>query len=162
MNTTLVEFFKHHLWANLRLLDLCAGLSDEYLEASVPGTYGRVRDTLIHLLASEEGYITALTGQPPEQPLRQLEGFPGFEELRRRTQQNGEALITIAGQLYPEQILQGVWRGKPYTMPAVIPLLQAINHATEHRAHIVTILSQQGITPPILDAWTYNEARNGK
>jgi uncharacterized damage-inducible protein DinB len=36
-------------------------------------------------------------------------------------------------------------------------MLQAINHATEHRTHIATILTQQGVEPPVLDGWHYNE-----
>ena len=40
-------------------------------------------------------------------------------------------------------------------MPAMVLLIQAINHATEHRTHIKTILSQQGIQPPEVDSWTY-------
>lgn len=30
------------------------------------------------------------------------------------------------------------------------------NHATDHRSQIATLLTQQGITPPGLDAWDYN------
>jgi len=30
---------------------------------------------------------------------------------------------------------------------------------TEHRAHVASILSQLGIAPPILDAWTYGQER---
>ena len=67
MVSLLVMFYEHNTWANLRLLDFCAGLSDEQL--------------------------------------------------------------------------------------------QAINHATEHRAHVATILSQHGVAPPELDGWTYDEEK---
>lgn len=36
-------------------------------------------------------------------------------------------------------------------------LVQAINHATEHRAQIMTTLTQAGVEPPSLDGWTYGE-----
>jgi len=36
-----------------------------------------------------------------------------------------------------------------------IILTQAINHSTEHRAHIMTIITQQGIEPPEVDGWAY-------
>ncbi len=57
MNTALAELFRHNLWANRRLLDLCAGLGDELLDASTPGTFGRVHDTLQHIVDAEEGYL---------------------------------------------------------------------------------------------------------
>ena len=156
MPTALVELYKHNLWANLRLLDLCAGLNDEQLDAAAPGTYGRVRDTLVHIFAAEERYVKLFTGSQPEHPLRESEGFPGIEELRERARRSGEALIEVAGRFRSSRILRGKWRsGEPYTLRAVVPMVQAINHATEHRAHIVTVLSQHGVQPPDLDGWAY-------
>jgi uncharacterized damage-inducible protein DinB len=40
-------------------------------------------------------------------------------------------------------------------MPASIILIQAINHATEHRAHVMTIITQMGIEPPDVSGWEY-------
>lgn len=34
-------------------------------------------------------------------------------------------------------------------------LLQAINHGTEHRSQIATILTQLGVEAPEMDGWTY-------
>ena len=157
MATALVELFRHNLWANLRLLDVCEGVSDEQLDASAPGTYGRVRDTLVHLFAAEGRYVALLTGQQPQHPLRESAGFPTFEELRERARGSGEALIEIAARFRATRVLRGTWRGEPYAMRAVVPLIQAINHATEHRSHVVSILSQRGIQPPDLDGWAYGE-----
>jgi uncharacterized damage-inducible protein DinB len=40
-------------------------------------------------------------------------------------------------------------------MPVSLYLLQAINHSTEHRAQVATILTQLGVEPPAMDGWTY-------
>jgi len=40
-------------------------------------------------------------------------------------------------------------------MPVGLFLLQAINHATEHRSQVASILTQLGIEPPNMDGWTY-------
>ena len=160
MSQGLEELFKHNLWANLYLLDVCAKLSADKLEASAPGTYGAVRNTLLHLLDTEADYVATLTDQAAKPRHQPGEPFPGFESLRQSARQSGEALITYAEQFDSSQILQGVWQGQPYRLRAIIVLMQAINHATEHRAHIMTILSQQGIDPPILDSWAYNDALN--
>jgi uncharacterized damage-inducible protein DinB len=50
------RLFKYNLWANLRLLDSCAHLSDAHLDVTTKGTFGSVREILMHLFASEEGY----------------------------------------------------------------------------------------------------------
>jgi uncharacterized damage-inducible protein DinB len=65
MTTGLPDFFKYNLWANLRLLDTCVQLSDTQLDATMIGTFGSVRETLMHLFGAEEGYAWALTGTSP-------------------------------------------------------------------------------------------------
>src|SRR5947209_2286189 len=98
MTTGLPDFFKYNLWANLRLLDACAQLSDAQLSATTKGTFGSVRETLMHLFASEEGYVRGITGTSPSPQLKELTTFPGFDELRQRAERSGKALITIAEQ----------------------------------------------------------------
>src|SRR5262245_11985427 len=132
MTQGLEELFKHNLWANLYLLDACAKLSADELEASVPGTYGTVRNTLIHLLETESDYVATLTDQPTKARYQPGEPFPDFERLRQSARQSGEALISYAEQFDSSRILTGEWGGQPYRLRAIIVLMQAINHATEH------------------------------
>jgi uncharacterized damage-inducible protein DinB len=47
---------------------------------------------------------------------------------------------------------------EPYSIRAVVPLVQAIHHATEHRTQVLTILSQLGIEPPDLSGWAFGDA----
>lgn len=121
MNAGLVDFYKHNLWANLLLLDACAPLTDEQLDASAPGTYGRIRDTLVHLFRAEERYLVRLTGQPPESPLRRGE-FPGIATLRAHARRSGEGLIAVTDTVDPAQILRGTFDGEPFEMPVIVPL----------------------------------------
>lgn len=120
------------------------------------GTFGSVRDTLMHLFAAEEGYVRHFTGTSPTPRLKELTTFPGFDELRRRAEASGKALITIAEQGNIDQIFS--LDDGTYEAPAIIVLIQAINHAIDHRSQIATILSQQGIELPSLDGWSYNDA----
>jgi uncharacterized damage-inducible protein DinB len=156
MNTALTHFFRHNTWANLRLLDACMGLSEAQLDAGVPGTYGSIRDTLVHLTGAQQNYLRLLTGEESRTPLRRGDPFPGVDDLRQRMKQSSEALTVAATTVAPDTILQGTRGGNAYEVPASVVLLQVINHAIEHRAQIATILTQQGITPPEMDSWTYH------
>jgi uncharacterized damage-inducible protein DinB len=156
MTTGLPDFFKYNLWANLRLLDACAHLSDAQLDATTKGTFGSVRETLMHLFAAEEGYVRALTGKIPTPRLTDLTHFPDFDELRRRAKRSGEELITVAEQRDLSQILY--LDGGTYEAPAIVVVIQAINHAIDHRSQIATLLSQLDVEPPDLDGWSYNDA----
>lgn len=155
MTRSIVALFEHNLWANLRLLDACEGLAEGQLSASCAGTYGGVRDTLVHTFASEGRYMRELTSGASEATLSEDDSFPGIPALRKHATTSGEALIGLAEQLPEDHILRGEYRGRPYEMPASLMFTQAINHATEHRTNITTILSQQGVEPPRLDAIVY-------
>jgi|SRR5579875_2191461 uncharacterized damage-inducible protein DinB len=156
MATNLADFYKHNLWANLRLLDACAQLSDEQLDAMMIGTFGSIRETLMHLFSSEEGYARHVTGKIPSPSLKELTAFPGFDELRRRAKMSGVLLIEAAEQKNLDRILY--LDGGTYECPAMIVMIQAINHGTDHRSQIATLFSLQAIEPPSLDAWAYNDA----
>ncbi len=158
MTTGLSDFFKYNLWANLRLLDACAQLSDAQLDATPLGTLSSVRELLMHIFASEEGYAQHwhFTGASSSPRLKELTMFPGFDELRQRAEQSGKELIAVAEQGDLNQILH--LDGGTYAAPVIVVLIQAINHGIDHRSHIATLLSQQGVESPDLDGWSYNDA----
>jgi uncharacterized damage-inducible protein DinB len=58
---TLTTLFRHHQWANLRLFELCARLTPDQLDASIPGTYGSIRDTLQHIVTAEQSYFSRIS-----------------------------------------------------------------------------------------------------
>jgi uncharacterized damage-inducible protein DinB len=148
--------FRHNLWANLSLLDVCASLDDAQLDRGVTGAYGSLIDTLVHLCAAEGRYVELLRGRQPDMPFREGDR-PGFDALRASAQRSGADLVAISESIDAGSILRGTRRGEPYELRAFIPIVQAINHATEHRSHVMTILTQLGIEPPVLDAWHWNE-----
>lgn len=156
MTPGLRGFFEYNLWANLRLLDACASLSDAQLDETMSGTFGSIRETLLHIFSSEEGYARSVTGTAPTPRLNELTTFPGFDELRQRAKQSGNRLITASEQAKLDKILyldEGT-----YPAAVIVVMIQAINHGVDHRSQIASLLSQQGIEPPDLDAWAYNDA----
>lgn len=158
MATGLSDFFKHNLWANRLLLDTCSGLTDEQLDSTVIGTFGSIRDTLVHLFRSEEGYARhwTFTGAAPTPPLRDFTTVPGLDELKRRAERSGNELMAVAEQVDLDEVLY-LDDGK-YAAPVIIVLLQAINHGVDHRSQIATMMSQLGVEPPSLDGWSYNDS----
>lgn len=151
---TLTTLFNHHLWANLRLLERCADLNSEQLAASIPGAHGDILDTLEHITKAEQSYFSRIsTGQmykrPEDEPPMSIADM--MDSLRR----TGGGLIEWAGKVQSEDTVQIDWDGTPREVPKTILLTQVINHATEHRAQIMAIMTQLGIQPPELDGWSY-------
>lgn len=158
MKTGLSEFFRHNLWANLTLLDFLSKLPDEKLDATIDGVFGTLRETLMHMLTSEEGYARHFGYTAEERPtpwLKEIKEFPTFDELKRRATYTGKALIHGAETADVNKVL--MLDDGTYPAQMIIVLLQAINHTVDHRSQISTMLAQQGINPPSLDAWSYND-----
>jgi uncharacterized damage-inducible protein DinB len=153
MASILVKLFEHNRWANLRAVDACAGLSDAHLDATVPGTAGTVRATLMHIAGAEQRYIGRLTGRQPAHGER--DGWPGAERLRQALDESGRALIDLAASADPDAILTTEYQGRSHQIPAATVYVQAINHATEHRSQIATILTQQGLAAPDFSGWAW-------
>jgi uncharacterized damage-inducible protein DinB len=151
----LVKLFEHHRWANLRAAEACAALTDAQLDAAVPGAYGSIRATLLHIARAEQSYVRRLSGRQPTYSAR--EGWLGAEQLRHALDESGRALIELAGRADPGEVLLTERQGRPAPLPAATVYVQAINHATEHRSQIATTLTQQGIEPPDFSGWAWND-----
>jgi uncharacterized damage-inducible protein DinB len=159
MAAGVADFFRYNLWANQTLLDFCESLTDAQLDATADGVYGSVRAILIHIFNSEETYAARVGGQLSSSRLADLPTFPGFDELRRRAEQSGQALIIFAEKATEADLTRILHLDDgTYDAPVYINVIQAINHGIDHRSQIATVLSQQGIELPDLAAWGYNDA----
>lgn len=150
----LVKLFEHNNWANLRIIQVCSALNDEQLDAEPQSaTKGNIRSTLSHLVTSQRGYLALLTLPFEGRPSTPL----AFAELQDSLSISGEGLLALArGEQKP---LKSPLQTKDgfFVEPWVV-LVQVINHATEHREQIKSMLSSLGVTPPDIDGWDYGEA----
>jgi uncharacterized damage-inducible protein DinB len=152
MNGALLELYRHNTWATPRLIEHCQGLDDEHLDATIPGTYGTIRDTLRHLVDAEEGYFLEVTGERLPEPLP--DGPVPMDELAERIRRLGPRWEVVAQEtdLQSREIISkdGLWR-----MPRAVPLAQAIHHAENNRSHVLSILGGRGLDDPGLSVWGY-------
>ena len=154
----IVEFLRHNTVMNDRLVDACRSLSQERLDGTVPGTYGTVGATLVHIANAQVGYAARLLDR--ERPDRLAEDpFPGFDAVVDRFAL-GNAQLEEAARLGDQDRRVQVTGDDPpgtWWMPVPLFLLQAVNHGTEHRSQVATIHTQIGVQPPEMDGWTYFE-----
>ena len=84
--------------------------------------------------------------------------FVGFDDLRKRARLNGESLIALRRAMAAGPDLRIPEEDEIYDIPAIIVLIQAINHGADHRSQIATIVGQYGIEFPELSGWRYFDA----
>jgi uncharacterized damage-inducible protein DinB len=147
----LEKLFEHNNWANQKIIQACYALSDEQLDAEPQSvTKGTIRRTLLHLVHSQRGYLALLTMPVDQRP----DVAPTFAELQESARLSGEGLLALArGEQKPFESRLRTKDGY-YTEPWVV-MLQVINHATEHREQIKSMMSALGVTPPDIDGWDY-------
>src|ERR1700712_5501752 len=102
---TLTTLFSHHLWANLRLLERCADLTPDQMEATMVGAYGSIYETLEHVVRSEKSYFTRIrTGQMyrrPENPPRMA-----IAEMIDSIRETGTGLIEWASKVQVDETVE--------------------------------------------------------
>jgi len=151
----LARIMEHNNWANDQVIQACAELSDDQLDAEPrSATLGSIRGTLVHLVAAQRGYLSLLTLPVEERSTAPLE----YAELREAARISGQGLLALAeAGAFPTERLQT--RDGHMVEPWVV-MVQVINHATEHREQIKSMLSALGVTPPDVDGWDYGFATN--
>ncbi|MEJ2266966.1 MAG: DinB family protein [Anaerolineales bacterium] len=170
----LEKLFEHNNWANDQIIQACYALSDEQLDAEphsatrgsirvtlthlVPhsATRGSIRVTLTHLVSSQRGYLALLTLPVEERPRVR----PAFAELQESARLSGEGLLALARDWSTKPPQAQLQTTNGYLVEPWVVMLQVINHATEHREQIKSMLTALGVTPPDMDGWSYGEVTN--
>lgn len=156
MGPGLHDLTKHNAWATTQVLTYCRELDEETLNATVPGTYGTIIETVRHIVSSESSYIYRLTGFEPGLLWREDRAV-GLDVLAERAAALSAALEQFLATDWDEE-RPGEARGddgEVFAVPVSIFLTQALHHANEHRAHICTILGALGRETPEGSGWDY-------
>ena len=150
----LADALGHHVWATIRVLDVCATLDDEQLGTIVPGTYGSIIDTLRHLVGGDLFYLDVLTGRDPEPFDEPVSTIPQLRDVM--TAQDAAWQRVIGGGLDPAtDVVEYEDSGYETHAPLGIRLAQALHHGTDHRSQVCTALTTLGVEPPLIDLWDF-------
>jgi uncharacterized damage-inducible protein DinB len=152
MDGALLQLYRHKTWATLRLIEFCQGLDEADLDATTPGTYGSIRNTLRHLVRSEEGYFARLTGRRLKTPLPKDAAAP-LPELAERIRLLGPEWEKLAA----DEAIQtrDVTTDDGWKLVGGLIMAQAVHHADDHRTHVLSVISARGHEGPDLDLWSF-------
>src|SRR5262245_60133544 len=152
--SVLTALFAHNAWANLKLLGFCEHLSEEQLDTTAIGGFGSIRHTLWHIVGGEVSYVERVNGKLPPTPLSE-DQFPGFAALKDAARWTNDELLLLALAARQDTLVREPPPDYMYQYRLASLMVQAINHATEHRAQIATIITQLGLEPPDMSGWQY-------
>lgn len=159
MHGQFATFARYNAWANRRLYDACAQLSDAEYRRQRGAFFGSIHRTLDHILFVDRLWFGRIVGQPsgltdPGQPLYECRS-----ELRAAREEEDKNIVAIVDAIAAPDIdkdlnyttMEG---GKRSTRLSLV-LSEAFNHQTHHRGQVHTMLTQAGVKAPELDLILY-------
>ena len=149
----LVELYDYHYWANAKLMSAVAQLTPEQFTRSVAGSYESVRNTLVHVLSAEWGWLDRCGGPPRGEKLKS-ENFPTFDSVSTLwAKVEGDMRAFLAG-LSDSDLNRPITfslGGPSHTVPVGVLLQHGAIHAVHHRGQVAMLLRMLGVTPGNFD-----------
>jgi uncharacterized damage-inducible protein DinB len=147
---------RHNTWATVTLLEFCATLDPERLDAEASGTYGTLYGTLQHLVGGEQWYLMLLTGSVlGGARIRRDDPRHSLDELGAVAKATGARALEVVAT---DDVTRRIEMNEGRTSTVGVILAQLIHHGNEHRTQVTTILGANGIEPPSVSAWGYGRA----
>jgi uncharacterized damage-inducible protein DinB len=154
----LERLFDYSYWANARLFGVIVGLSADEFTQPVAGSYGSVRNTLVHMLSAEAGWLDR-SGGSKRGPKLVADDFPTAESLVQAWTTVESKMRTFLAGLRDEDLdrdiefeLESFGRR---SMKLGDLLYHAANHGVHHRGQIALLLGLLGRTPGNVDLLIY-------
>jgi uncharacterized damage-inducible protein DinB len=157
-------FYAYGTWANTRILEAAAHLSQTQLVAANGGGYGSVRDTLVHMAAAQWLYLERWRGRSPR-ALWDPTSFSDVTAIRDRWAAVDRETGAFVAGLTEDDLVRVVayvnFQGETWTYPLWQQLLHQVNHATQHRSEVAAALTRFGYSPGWLDFLVYLDDQAG-
>ena len=151
--------YQYDRWANNRMIDAVSALTAEQYTRDLGGAFSSVRDTLVHLIAGEWGWLTYWQEPCPANlgefwdridALFGVSTFPDAHAAQLKWAEVQKAQIDFVKSLTDESLKKTMPLRS--TAPSLANLMQhLVNHSTYHRGQIALMLRQLGATPPATD-----------
>jgi uncharacterized damage-inducible protein DinB len=156
--------FDYSYWANQRLFRVIGSLQPEEFTRSVAGSYGSIRNTLVHALSTEWGWLERCGGMP-RGPRLEPADYPTAERLIADWSRVESGMRVFLRDLTDEDVDRLIeYEGGDGAMRSM-SLGELMHHAANHTAHyrgqIALLLRELGYTPGNVDLLYYYSEKRG-
>ena len=161
----LVSLLDYHYWARDRLLDALRALPPEDYTSALGGSYGSIRDTVVHIYVAERLWHARWQGISPTEP-EPPDRFPDVQSLADAWSDLERRMRTMLREM-PEDAITRVIDYRRLNGEAASSVFwhmvqHVVNHASYHRGQVTTLIRQVGAEPPeSTDLITYYRQRQG-
>jgi uncharacterized damage-inducible protein DinB len=154
----LERLYDFNCWANRKLLEGAGRLDAEAFTQPVAGSYGSIRNTLVHVLSAEWGWLDRCGGTPRGAALEAAD-YPTVAVLLDRWNLVEGHLRGFLASLRDDELDEIVeftlGNGQKYAMPRGELMHHAILHGVHHRGQVALLLRALGQAPGNFDYFFY-------
>src|SRR5262245_13263602 len=149
------RLFDYGYWANGQLLQAVAQLTPDQFTQNVAGSYGSVRNTLVHMLSAEGGCLERCGGPKRGAPLKP-ENFPTLESITTAWTTVERNLRAFLAGLADADLTRQIEFSVPVlsftrTMTVGDVLQHAAVHSIHHRGQAALLVRSLGCAPGNFD-----------
>ncbi len=159
MNNPLVErSFKHMAWANAQMFSILKGLPDEAINFSAWNPDWTVGKIAHHIVIAEGRLISRILNQPSPAESDAPTTAEGIGELIAICAERDAQLLSLIHT--PDEMRTFVRYGNEVEFLTSTILVQAVHHASEHRAQISDILAANKmdvLNLDEIDLWSFEK-----
>ena len=154
------RLYDYNYWANKKVFAVGALLTPAQFTQEVAGSYGSVRNTLVHILSAEWGWLDRCGG-PQRGPALKAPDFPTLESIVTTWTTVEQHMRRFLGSLTDADLRRDVEFKLPQAERASVmrlgDLLQhAANHGVHHRGQVALLLRALGQVPGNFDLLIYD------
>jgi uncharacterized damage-inducible protein DinB len=154
----LKTLFDYSYWANDRLCGVLSQLTTEQFTQPVAGSYGSIRNTMVHMLSAEWGGL-ARCGAPARGPALNSQDYPTvtslFERWRHVEACVREFLSTLQDADLGRVVEFAIGGGSRQSMTLGELLHHTAIHGVHHRGQVALLLRMLGHVPGNFDILLY-------
>ena len=159
LTLTLHQHFRtlahYNVWANVRLYDACAKLSEEAYKKRRAAFFGGIHGVLNHILVGDRIWLARLQGYDAGIERLDVELYDEFAGLREARESEDITISDYVRRLSEDDLVRPIgYRtldGDPHADGQHALLTHIFNHQTHHRGQAHDLLSQTAVPPPSLD-----------
>src|SRR5207248_6687232 len=135
--------FDYGYWANGKLLEVMSRLTPEQFTQTVDGSHGSVRNTMVHVLSAEWGWLSRCGGPDRGAPLNPAD-YPTVESLvvtwTKVETYAREFLSTRRDEDLARIVEFAIGGAEKRSLPVGELLQHAANHGVHHRGQVSLLL----------------------
>jgi uncharacterized damage-inducible protein DinB len=150
--------FDYGYWANRKLYETMSRLTPEQFTQTVDGSHGAIRNTMVHALSAEWGWLSRCGGPDRGAPLNPVD-YPTVESIvaawNKVEAYVREFLSKLRDQDLTRNIEFTIGGTEKRFMPLGELLRHAANHGVHHRGQVSLLLRLLRYTPDNFDLLFY-------